>query len=637
MKRRYRLSRSHITMMHDVVMAGLSFVIALYLRLGDAMFAQTRPYLLEGVVVFAAIAALVFLRTGVYRGVWRYASLPDLYALAKAVTLTILIFLPVLFLFSRAEDYPRSALVINWFVLMALTGGSRMIYRITKDGGLAHVLERSNLGAIPVALYGAEDEAEQFTRSMSRNRRGSYSVTGMIDPTGRRTGQRIRGVEIVDGRDGLDQALVRLRRKGPRPQRLILTFDRVPPEVAREALAATERHGMTLSRLGRLTDFTDGGDDTNGIQLKPVALEDLLGRPQTAVDRASLSELIAGRRILVTGAGGTIGGELARQIAPLAPAELTLLDQSEYALYEIDLEMARRFPDLTRHAVLRDVRDRPRLDRALDQARPDVVFHAAALKHVPLSEENVNEAVLTNVAGTMNVANACRDAGVDVMVQISTDKAVNPTSVMGVTKRLGELYIQALGTSGGGTRFATVRFGNVLGSAGSVVPLFQRQLAEGGPLTVTHEDMTRFMMTVREAVELVLQASALGGTGGELFVLDMGESIRIQDLARQMIRLAGLTPDEDIKIVFTGLRAGEKMYEELTYNHEKLSASAREGIRVATGAEVDADRLNAGLKKLIDQAMAGDPERTRAMLHDLVPDYHTPDDDMTPSRAAAGD
>ena len=576
-----------------------------------------------------------FCGTGVYRGVWRYASLPDLYALAKAVTLTILIFLPILFLFSRAEDYPRSALVINWFVLLALAGGSRMIYRIAKDGGLSNVLERPNPSAIPVALYGAEDEAEQFVRAMSRNRGEPYSVTGMIDPTGRRAGQHIRGVQIVDGRDGLDQALVTLRRKGPRPQRLILTRDRVPPEVAREALTATERHGMTLSRLGRLTDFTDGHDNGDGIQLKPVALEDLLGRPQTAVDRESLHQLIAGRRVLITGAGGTIGGELARQIATLDPAELTLLDQSEYALYEIDLEMARRFPDLRRHAVLRDIRDRPRLDRALEQARPDVVFHAAALKHVPLSEENVNEAVLTNVAGTMNVANACRDAGVDVMVQISTDKAVNPSSVMGVTKRLGELFIQALGASQGETRFATVRFGNVLGSAGSVVPLFQRQLAEGGPLTVTHEDMTRFMMTVREAVELVLQASALGGKGGELFVLDMGESVRIQDLARQMIRLAGLTPDDDIKIAFTGLRAGEKMYEELTYDHEKLERSAREGVRVATGTHVDAERLYAGLEKLIDQATAGDPEQTRAMLHGLVPEYETPGDDGATTPKAA--
>ena len=639
MTRRYRLSRSHIAFVHDVVMAGLSFVAALYLRLGNVVFEHTEPYLAEGTLLFAAIAAVVFNRTGVYRGVWRYASLPDLYALAKAVTLTILIFLPALFLFSRAEDYPRSALVINWFVLMALTGGPRMLYRIMKDGGLANVLERGNVvNAIPVVLYGAGDEAEQFARAMSRSREAPYAVTAMIDPRGRRAGQHIRGVDVIDGREGLNHALTNLPRRGLKPQRLILTLDRVAPEVAREALDAADLHGMTLTRLGRLTDFAQGDGEAAGIQLKPVALEDLLGRPQTAVDRASIGEMITGRRILVTGAGGTIGGELCRQIAALGPAEITFVDHSEFALYEIDMEIQRRFPDLARRAVLRDIRDRARLDRALHQARPDIVFHAAALKHVPLSEENLNEAVLTNVAGTMNVADACREAGVAAMVLISTDKAVNPSSVMGATKRLAELYIQALGTADGGTRFAAVRFGNVLGSAGSVVPLFHKQLTDGGPLTVTHPDMTRFMMTVREAVELVLQASALGGAGGELFVLDMGEPVRIQDLARQMIRLAGLTPDKDIEIAFTGLRAGEKLYEELTYDHETLSATSRAGINVTHGTGADMGDLKPGLTALVEQASAGDPDDTRALLRVLVPDYLPPGDTAAaPPKAAAGD
>ncbi len=636
MTRRFRPTRAHIAFVHDVVMAGLSFVAALYLRLGNEVLDHAEPYLLEGALLFAVIAAVVFNRTGVYRGVWRYASLPDLYALAKAVTLTILIFLPVLFLFSRAEDYPRSALIINWFVLMALTGGPRMLYRILKDGGTGHVLERDDArNAIPVVLYGAGDEAEQFARAMSRARAAPYAVKAMIDPRGRRAGQSIRGVEIVDGREGLEHALAHLPRGGARPQRLILTLDRIAPEVAREALDATEHHGMTLARLGRLTDFAEGSGETENVQLKPVALEDLLGRPQTAVDRTSISELITGRRILVTGAGGTIGGELCRQIAALGPAEITFVDHSEYALYEIDMEIARRFPDLARRAVLRDIRDRPRLDRALRQARPDIVFHAAALKHVPLSEENVNEAVLTNVCGTMNVADACREAGVATMVLISTDKAVNPSSVMGATKRLAELYIQALGAADGGTRFAAVRFGNVLGSAGSVVPLFQKQLADGGPLTVTHPDMTRFMMTVREAVELVLQASALGGAGGELFVLDMGKPIRIQDLARQVIRLAGLTPDEDIKVEFTGLRAGEKLYEELTYDHETLGKTERAGINVARGIAVDMSDLRPDLESLVAQATTGDPDDTRTLLTKFIPHYQPPGDPAPAAQQSA--
>ncbi len=549
-----RFSRSHITVLHDIVMAAISFVLALYLRLGSATWQLAEGYFLGGVALFAAIAGMVFLGTGVYRGVWRYASLPDLYVLARAATLTMLIFLPVIFLVTRAQDYPRSALVINWFTLVALTGGPRLLYRIIKDGGLAHVFERANPDAIPIAILGADDEAEQFTRAMTRDKTAPYAVVGMIDPSGRRTSQQIHGLEVHDGSQGIDAALEAISKRGPQPQRLVLTSANNSPERMREALKAAERHGMSLSRVGRLTDFSDGG--ASSVQIRPVAVEDLLGRAQTAVNHESISRLIAGRRILVTGAGGTIGGELVRQTAALGPEHLTLVELSEGALYEIDMEMARRHPEVSRRAMLRDIRDRARLDRTLEQERPDIVFHAAALKHVPLAEANPNECVLTNVGGTMNVVDACHAAGVGTMVLISTDKAVNPSSVMGATKRIAELYIQALDRTGNGTRFATVRFGNVLGSAGSVVPLFQKQLAEGGPLTVTHPDMTRFMMTVREAVELVLQASALDGESGDLFVLEMGDPVRIQDLARQMIRLAGFVPDEEIEVVFTSMRPG---------------------------------------------------------------------------------
>ena len=618
-----RIARSHITALHDTVMAGLSFVLALYLRLGERMFTQTGDYLWEGTFAFAAIAAIVFLRAGVYRGVWRYASLPDLYALSRAATWTVLLFLPVIFLVFRAEAYPRSALIINWFTLMALTGGPRLIYRVVKDGSLAHVLERgaANATAVPVVLLGADDESEQFARAMARNREAPYRVVAMIDPSGRRAGQHIRGVDVFDGSAGLDAPLARARAKGPRPQRLILTSESARPDQVADALKAAERHGLTLARVGRLTDFAEGG---NAAPVRPVAIEDLLGRPQTAIDRASLTRLIAGRRILVTGAGGTIGGELCRQIAALGPAHLTLLELSEVALYEIELELRRDFPTLSCRAMLRDVRDRRRLDRALAQEQPDLVFHAAALKHVPLAEANPNETVLTNVAGTMNVADACQAAGVATMVLISTDKAVNPSSVMGATKRVAELYVQALGRAGSATRFATVRFGNVLGSTGSVVPLFQKQLAAGGPLTVTHPEMTRWMMTVREAVELVLQASALDGASGDLFVLDMGKPVRIEDLARQMIRLAGMVPGEDVAIVFTGMRPGEKMHEELVYDDETLAPTAREGINVAVGRPAAFDDLRQRLAELAEQAADGDADESVAQLARIVPEFVRP-------------
>ena len=328
--------------------------------------------------------------------------------------------------------------------------------------------------------------------------------------------------------------------------------------------------GVTLARLPRMTDFRAAA--SGRVELRPIAIEDLLGRPQQVLDRAAMERLIRGRRVLVTGAGGTIGGELARQIAALGPAHLTLLDNTEYALYTIDLEIGERTPDLPRDSVLADVRDRERLRDIVARHAPDLVFHAAALKHVPIVEAHPDEGVLTNAVGTRNVADACRAAGVGAMVLISTDKAVNPATVMGATKRIAESYCQALnlareaGRDVGPTRFITVRFGNVLGSTGSVVPLFTRQLAQGGPLTVTHPEMTRYFMTVREAVELVLEASALGTAGGPaensggsaIFVLDMGEPVRIMDLAQQMIRLAGLTPGDDIEIRITGLRPGRE-------------------------------------------------------------------------------
>ncbi len=619
-----RLRKSQAVACHDVVMAAASFVLALYLRLGDALW-QRGEALLQGTALFAVIVAIVFVASGIYRGTWRYASLPDAFALARAATLAILLFLPAIFLLTRAEDYPRSAIVINWFTLMALTCGPRLLYRVWKDGGLAHVLERNRAAAVPVVLLGAGDEAEQFIRAMARAHDAPYLVCAIVDPGGRRGGRHIRGVAVHDASAGLAAALAalsreRARRRAPPPRRLVLTGAHHEPALIREALAAAEAHGMALSRLGRLTDFTEGAGAAH--RLRPLAIEDLLGRPQTSICHAAVQRLIGGRRVLVTGAGGTVGGELARQIAAFAPARLALLEFSEPALYAIDLEIGERFPALERRALLCDIRDRHRLERTLTEERPEIVFHAAALKQVPLAEAHPGECVLTNLAGTVNLAAACRRAATAAMVLISTDKAVNPASVMGATKRLAELWLQ--NRADGPTRFAIVRFGNVLGSAGSVVPLFRRQLAAGGPLTVTHPEATRFMMSVREAVELVLQASALqdapDGLPGNLFVLDMGEAVRIQDMARQLVRLAGRVPDEEIEIVFTGLRPGEKLHEELTYGDETLLPSARQGIAVVQGRG-GPDDLDARLPALLAIARQGDAAAVRQALRALLPAY----------------
>jgi O-antigen biosynthesis protein WbqV len=401
---------------------------------------------------------------------------------------------------------------------------------------------------------------------------------------------------------------------------------------------------MTVARVPRATDFREGPGD--GLELRPIAIEDLLGRPQTVLDRPAMRALCAGRRVLVTGAGGSIGSELVRQISDFGPARLALLDSSEYQLYEIDLELARRHAQLPRAALLADVRDARRVNALLAAERPEIVFHAAALKHVPMVEAHPDEGVLTNAIGTRIVADACVKHGVGAMVVISTDKAVNPSSVMGASKRLAEQYCQALDLAeakkpagGASTHFVVVRFGNVLGSTGSVVPLFQKQLAEGGPLTVTHPEVDRYFMTVREAVELVLMASAAGAAdrrfSGKVFVLDMGAPVKIVELARQMIRLAGKTPGRDIKIAFTGLRPGEKLREELLHAQEDLVPTDAKAILLASPRTSDLKLLARAFDELERHARAGATPEALALLKHLVPEYRPTANGAADSSAAA--
>jgi O-antigen biosynthesis protein WbqV len=639
------LTRTTVAFLHDVAMAAVSVPLALHLRVGGELFRYTEYFLLPATAIFTAVAAVVFWWTGLYRGMWRYASMNDLLAITRAVTLTILIFLPIMFLVSRLDGMPRSALIINWFVLMTLLGAPRFAYRVMKDGGPIHLLERGDPLRATALLIGAEDAAELFTREMARSRHAPYRVIGIVAVGGeraaRRVGQRIHGVPVRGTLDDLPDIIKRLAAREMAPQRLIVTRDDFDREQMTRLLEIAEAHGMTLARLPRLDELES--DQAPAGRVRPLAPADLLGRPQTVLDRAAMARLIEGRRVLITGAGGSIGAELARQVAGFAPAHLTLLDHAEFLLYQIDQEMAAAAPGLTRRAVLADVRDSGRLAQVLAEERPELVFHAAALKHVPMAEAAPTESVLTNVIGTRNVAEAARAAGARAMVLISTDKAVNPTSVLGASKRLAEACCQALdlagaqaggGQAGSHTRLITVRFGNVLGSTGSVVPLFQAQLAAGGPLTVTDPAVTRYFMTVAEAVELVLEASAFGAGAaatpaadpgrGKVFVLDMGRPVKILDLARQIIRLSGRRPDKDVKIVFTGLRQGEKLHEELSHQGEGLTPTAMPGVLVAGPRTADWPILESALAELEQTARSGRRDATIALLARLVPEYQVP-------------
>jgi O-antigen biosynthesis protein WbqV len=559
---------------------------------------------------------------------WRFAGLGDLLGVAGGSLAGAALFALLL----RASDTAWPSLgfpLIHMLALLALLGAPRVAYRLSQE----HRHGGAPAGAVQsVLLVGTGEGADLFLRALAQDRQPAFRVIGLLSLSQRQAGRRIHGYPILGVLDDAGAVLDRLQAQGPLPGMVVVTA----PELAGPALAAlietAERRGLPVRRAPRPTALhpaPHGAEGVARIELRPVAIEDLLNRPQVPLDREGMARLVQGQRVLVTGAGGTIGSELARQVAALGPERLLLLDNGEYALWQIDMELAESHPQVARQAVIADIRDEPRIRAIIEQWRPQLVFHAAALKHVPMVESNPLEGLLTNALGTRQVADAARAAGARAMVLISTDKAVNPTSVMGASKRLAEMYCQGLDVAarqgGGGMRCITVRFGNVLGSTGSVVPLFQRQLERGGPLTVTHPDMQRYFMTVREAVGLVLQASVAGvgetAQDGGIFVLDMGPPVKIVDLARQMIRLAGLRPEQDVGISFTGLRPGEKLYEELFHGREPPVPTGTPGLLMATPRTADPAIVGRAIDEIASACRGGQTRLALATLARLVPEF----------------
>jgi O-antigen biosynthesis protein WbqV len=586
----------------------------------------------------AGTLALGGLPFGLPRQYWRFASLPDILATGVAAVIAALLFTLGLHL-AQAWRSPNPGFpIIHVLVLAAMLAGTRIAARLRHSGRAGPATETP---AAPVLLVGAGDAADLFLRALQQERSPAYRVAGILALRSRQMGRRLHGLPILGTIEDAAAVLESLREEGRLPTQLILAGNELQGAALQSLLDAADRHGLPVKRAPRPTSLDQAsrrpgeraGAETR-VALRGIEIEDLLDRPQVPLDREGMARLVQGRRVLVTGAGGTIGGELARQVAALGPASLALLDHGEFVLYEIDLELRERHAEVPRRAILADVRDAARMTRLMAEIRPELVFHAAALKHVPMVENNPLEGLLTNALGTSIVADAAREAGVALMVLISTDKAVNPSSIMGASKRLAEMYCQALdrdARAGSGMRLVTVRFGNVLGSTGSVVPLFRRQLERGGPLTVTHPDMSRYFMTVREAVGLVLQASVVGATDredqppelreGGIFVLDMGAPVKIVDLARRMIRLAGLKPDEDVEIRFTGLRPGEKLFEELFHGQEPPQPTNFPGLLVAVPRTTDAAQMRAAIAEIAVMAEAGDRDGALARLGALVPEF----------------
>ncbi|MDP1987694.1 nucleoside-diphosphate sugar epimerase/dehydratase, partial [Phenylobacterium sp.] len=574
----------------------------------------------------ATYAAFAAVFTTLFRGElspWRYASIPDALVIGRIAALTAVLFLLAVWVMDRASTLPRSALAMA--AVFHVTGclGLRVLRRAIHERALVKVAPiRSKTGtqAPALLLIGPPALADTYLRDAARAHDRRYNPVGIIGLDLRDVGQQVRGVCILESLDRLDEALVDLRRWNRYP-RAVLFLDE-PSRIkglSPDHLGRFKAEGVRMLRLPSIVDLRHH----EGVALMPlrdVSVEELLAREPIELDAAPLAALIRGRRVLITGAGGSIGGELARQVASFDCAHLTLVDSSESALFAIEREVAETYPGVSRTAVLCDVRHAGRLQGHFAAQAPDLVFHAAALKHVSMVERHPCEGVLTNVIGTWNVAEAARLSGAAQMVLISTDKAVDPTNVMGATKRLAEAVIQAQQTHGGKTRFAAVRFGNVLGSAGSVVPIFKSQIERGGPVTLTHPDMTRFFMTIPEAVQLVLHATAASAEDRDaqarLFILDMGEPVRIIDLARQMIALSGRTLGHDIEIEVTGLRPGEKLTETLLDADEQATPCAPKVMQVVSNSAVG---ITPGhLQTLEALAEQADAEGVRTALFDLV-------------------
>jgi len=599
--------RSFLVLVHDVTAALLAWWLAYLLRFNFDIPAESRQLMWQSAGVVLPVDAVVFWTFGLYRGMWRFASLPDLKRILMAVGLAALATPMALYLAFHMALVPRSILVLSPLLLVFAMGGSRFLYRTAKDGHLLNLGDPA--GKTGVLVLGAGSAAATLLRDLSVH--PAWRVVGILDDAPEKQGRMLHGVRVMG-------TLEEVRRiaKDMAVTQVIIAMPSASHGDRRRAVQLATAAGLSVLTVPSFDDLMSGRVAIS--QVRKVELDDLLGRDPVTLDTDGLKGLLTAKVVMVTGAGGSIGSELCRQIAVYQPSLLLLFEANEFAIYNLEQEFRQQLPALKFICVVGDVKNRRRLEQVMGRYHPAVVFHAAAYKHVPMMEdENAWEAVQNNVLGTYELARAAAQLGVERFVLISTDKAVNPTNVMGASKRLAEMVCQAMqGTCA--TRFEMVRFGNVLGSTGSVIPKFREQIARGGPITVTHPDIIRYFMSIPEAAQLVLQAGAMG-LGGEIFVLDMGEPVRIKDLALDMIRLSGFTED-DIRIEFTGLRPGEKLYEELLADDEHTVSTPHPKLRVAKARKIEAAWLEELLPWLNQERLPED-EEVRRDLQTWVPEY----------------
>ena len=577
------------------------------LRFNFDVPANFLPALWWGLVLLWPLHALACRLAGLYRGIWLFASLPDLKRVLRAVAFsTAAVFVFFIFFRDGQQPVPRSLLVLYPMLLILYMGGGRAAYRMWKEHRLYGGLIAQGK---PVVVVGAGRGGAMLVRELERS--ADWRVVALVDDDASKWGRELSGNPVVGGIESLPEVLA-----SEKASHVILAMPSAAADACRRATDLAVEAGAHVFTVPGIEDVMGGRVAISSI--RPVEIEDLLGREPVWIDTLHVADMVEGKSILVTGAGGSIGSELCRQLARFGPRKLILFEQSEFALYTLEQWFSVHMPDIALVSLAGDVKDAARLAEVFEAHGPQVVFHAAAYKHVPLMEVgNAWQAVRNNVLGTLLVAECASRFGAERFVLISTDKAVNPTNVMGATKRLAEMVCEALHRQGGGTQFEMVRFGNVLGSTGSVIPKFQEQIARGGPVTVTHREITRYFMSIPEAAQLVLQAAAMG-QGGEIFVLDMGEPVRIVDLARKMIHLSGYS-DSEIRIEFTGLRPGEKLYEELLADAEQTRQTPHPKLRIARARAVDDDFLP-DLRPWLADPCQGDVQVREALMR-WVPEY----------------
>ncbi len=602
--------------MVDALVVAAAVTMAYLLRFEFQVGSRYFVWLPYVIIAYVILIFATFYFTKMYRRLWQYASVGELIVIIKATTLSEIIFYAVHSLVQLkfpAMVVPRSIYPLTWALIIMGVGGIRFAWRIFRDSYLQLPLRINNRRTL---IIGAGSAGVLIAKELKQSIDSDLYPVAFIDDDCTKWNLEVIGLPVLGGRKQIPEFVGQYN-----IQKIVIAMPSASRAKIAEVIELCKQTKAKIKILPRVSDLISGNISVN--MIREVSVEDLLGRDPIQVNLEEIADYVAGQVVLVTGAGGSIGSELCRQIAPFNPGELLLLGHGENSIYCIEHELRNSFTGIRIETIIADIQDRQRIREVFETYRPAVVFHAAAHKHVPLMERNPVEAVKNNVFGTRNVAESAHEYGAARFVMISTDKAVNPTSIMGVTKRVAELFVQGLARISQ-TKFVAVRFGNVLGSRGSVVPLFKRQIREGGPVTVTHPDMIRYFMTIPEAVQLVIQAGAFA-KGGEVFVLDMGKPVRIANLARDLIRLSGLEPDEDIAIIYTGIRPGEKLFEEILTNEEGITATKHHRIFVGKPGDFLWDELQFMLKKLektvARKEILNRPQEIKELLKQLVPGF----------------